>query len=266
MQISLWKRIRASLSDTFQTILSPLTVFFWGILIVIAVLAQPFGTDWLMAPVARVAYWAIIVTSGILLGYAVRSVTAALVSQTRPLLFDVTAIVMMTTVFTPWAWICKRLFMLPGLEQGGGIWRTLLHVAVLSLAVFVGRRLIPGLEPGSYLNPVAASDTPREPRLHRRLRHESRGPVLRLAADGHFVEVVTEAGTDRLRMRLADAIEEMEPVDGLRTHRSHWVAVSAVVALEHDDNGRPTAVLHNGDRVPVSRRYHAQVTEIAGSG
>ena len=53
-------------------------------------------------------------------------------------------------------------------------------------------------------------------------------------------------------MRLADAIREAEPVEGLQIHRSHWVAIAAVARAVRRD-GKLFLELTNGLRLPVSR-------------
>ena len=69
---------------------------------------------------------------------------------------------------------------------------------------------------------------------------------------------MTDRGTEKLRLRLSDAIDEMEPVEGLCTHRSHWVT-RAAIAGHVRESGKLFVTLENGDRVPVSRTYRPQL-------
>jgi DNA-binding LytR/AlgR family response regulator len=55
-------------------------------------------------------------------------------------------------------------------------------------------------------------------------------------------------------MRLADAIAELDGLEGAQTHRSWWVAKAAVADARRAD-GRGTLVLRNGVEAPVSRSY-----------
>jgi DNA-binding LytR/AlgR family response regulator len=55
-------------------------------------------------------------------------------------------------------------------------------------------------------------------------------------------------------MRFADALGELEGMDGARTHRSWWVARGAVVVAERGE-GRATLTLVGGVKAPVSRAY-----------
>lgn len=101
---------------------------------------------------------------------------------------------------------------------------------------------------------------PPAPRLMRRIPTELVAPIVYIMADGHFVDVVTRAGTARIRMRLTDAIAEMEGVTGYCTHRSYWVTEASVCAATRAGSvWRLT--LENGDEVPVSRKYQPVLEE-----
>ncbi|MDF2231547.1 LytTR family DNA-binding domain-containing protein [Albimonas sp. CAU 1670] len=101
---------------------------------------------------------------------------------------------------------------------------------------------------------IAFAPAPRRgaPALLRRLPHRKRGALLRLSMSDHYVGVATEHGEEMLLMRLSDAIAETAPEEGLKVHRSHWVARRAVRSVEREGD-RATLVLTNGERVPVSR-------------
>jgi DNA-binding LytR/AlgR family response regulator len=55
-------------------------------------------------------------------------------------------------------------------------------------------------------------------------------------------------------MRLADAIGELEGIEGAQVHRSWWIARDAITEAERGD-GRATLTLKDGVTVPVSRTY-----------
>ncbi|MEL7099732.1 MAG: LytTR family DNA-binding domain-containing protein [Pseudomonadota bacterium] len=101
---------------------------------------------------------------------------------------------------------------------------------------------------------VLGTAAPDLPRLADRLSDSARGAILRLEAEGHYVHIVTEQGAERVRLRLADAVREMEPVVGHFSHRSHWVAQSAIVG-SGQEAGKRVLRLSNGDVVPVSRTF-----------
>jgi DNA-binding LytR/AlgR family response regulator len=103
---------------------------------------------------------------------------------------------------------------------------------------------------------------PEPPRLLRRVPKHLRGQVLRLSARNHMVEVVTDLGKTELRLRLTDAVAEMEPVEGLMAHRSHWVAREAVETAYRADTQKVYVKLTNGDVVPISRTFRPDWIEI----
>ena len=109
--------------------------------------------------------------------------------------------------------------------------------------------------------PLAETDVEpgagRPGRLLERLDAGRRAPLLHLAVEDHYVDVVTTRGHDLLLIRFADALAEVGPDEGMQVHRSHWVADRAVERVV-SDNGRLTIHLSTGCRVPVSRPYVAE--------
>jgi hypothetical protein len=99
------------------------------------------------------------------------------------------------------------------------------------------------------------------PKLLCRLPDGVDGTLLHLSVSDHYVEVATDRGTGRVLMRFSDAIEDVAQIDGLRVHRSHWVARAAVATVERA-NGRTFLTLTNGTRVPVSRAYEGEVATL----
>ena len=65
-------------------------------------------------------------------------------------------------------------------------------------------------------------------------------------------------------LRLADAIREAAPTDGLQVHRSHWVARGHIAALRRE-KGRIILTLSNGRDIPVSRTYEQAVAQAGGT-
>ena len=87
-----------------------------------------------------------------------------------------------------------------------------------------------------------------------RLPTSKQGDVHHLRMQDHYVEVHTEKGMEMLLLRFRDALREVEDIEGMQVHRSHWVARAAVEGVERRD-GRVTLRLRNGSRVPVSRSF-----------
>ncbi|MBO9695621.1 MAG: LytTR family transcriptional regulator DNA-binding domain-containing protein [Sphingopyxis sp.] len=84
------------------------------------------------------------------------------------------------------------------------------------------------------------------------------GTVRALKGEDHYVRVVGEAREELILMRMRDAIERLGEVDGLRVHRSWWVAKDAVVSVRRD--GRTAIItLAGGHEVPVARDMMPQL-------
>ncbi|QXT39319.1 LytTR family DNA-binding domain-containing protein [Gymnodinialimonas ceratoperidinii] len=85
-----------------------------------------------------------------------------------------------------------------------------------------------------------------------RLAPEQRGEVRRVSADDHQVDVWTDKGKAKVRLRFGDALAELADFKGLHIHRSHWVAFSRIDFIQQEGR-RYTARLLCGATVPVSQ-------------
>lgn len=100
---------------------------------------------------------------------------------------------------------------------------------------------------------AAAGATP--PPFLERLPVRLRGAELyAVEAQDHYLRLHTSKGADLILMRLSDAIDELEGIEGAQTHRSWWVARDGVDDARRAD-GRATLRLKDGAEVPVSRTY-----------
>jgi DNA-binding LytR/AlgR family response regulator len=92
-------------------------------------------------------------------------------------------------------------------------------------------------------------------RFLERLPPKLRGAAMwAVEAEDHYLRLHTSKGQDLILMRLADAVAELEGIEGLQVHRSWWVARDAVSDIARGD-GRATLTLQDGSQVPVSRTY-----------
>ena len=76
--------------------------------------------------------------------------------------------------------------------------------------------------------------------------------VWALTAQDHYVRVLTDQGAALILMRLGDAIGECADIQGIRTHRSHWINLTAVGQAQ-DVRKTATLTLKNGETIPVSK-------------
>lgn len=88
-----------------------------------------------------------------------------------------------------------------------------------------------------------------------RLPLKLRGAAIRaVQAEDHYLRIHTDRGSDLILMRLSDALDELQGLEGAQTHRSWWVAREAVRDVARGD-GRATLTLEGGVSAPVSRKY-----------
>jgi DNA-binding LytR/AlgR family response regulator len=94
--------------------------------------------------------------------------------------------------------------------------------------------------------------------FHARLPAELDGRLLCLEQEDHYLRVHTTTGRALIHARMADAARELG-AEGLRVHRSWWVARDAVAALERPGDGRLQLRLTDGRVVPVGKTYRDRV-------
>lgn len=78
--------------------------------------------------------------------------------------------------------------------------------------------------------------------------------ILVISAEDHYVNVITEEKSTLIHFRFSDCLSEMQRVEGLRIHRSHWAKKEAIEKIERQ--GRKTVVtIKTGLTLPVSQTY-----------
>ena len=100
---------------------------------------------------------------------------------------------------------------------------------------------------------------PTPPKFLDRLPLKLRGAeVWAVEAEDHYLRLHTSKGQDLILLRLADAIAELEGIEGAQVHRSWWVARDAITDAKRGD-GRAVLTLKDGAEVPVSRTYAGEL-------
>lgn len=253
-------------------VLSPPVFGVWAFYSILMALSGPFGSYGYAGPVTRLLFWATVVLLALVAGAVVRLLLRRLAGGNNfwrhgPISsFTVAALLVL-----PCHAAAQTLMAPPGQVVPGRLeFAAFLFFLVLSGCAFrqafrqeaerVGAEpVVAEPVPGPVADvPPPESEAPALPRLMQRIDPELRAPPLRMSVRDHYVDLVTEAGTASILMRFSDAIAEMEEADGLRVHRSHWVAAPAVVATGRE-GGRPFLELADGSRVPVSRPYVAEL-------
>jgi DNA-binding LytR/AlgR family response regulator len=125
--------------------------------------------------------------------------------------------------------------------------------AMCSLIVLLGQ--------ATLIQTHASTDAEKPPKFIERLPPRlRRARLIAVQAEDHYLRVHTDHGSDLILMRLSDALEELEGLEGAQTHRSWWVAKDAVQDASRGD-GRATLTLDGDVSAPVSRRYAKALRE-----
>lgn len=109
--------------------------------------------------------------------------------------------------------------------------------------------------------PAAMPVVPVAARFAERLPpHLREDRILALQAEDHYLRVYAASGSALILLRLSDAIAELGETSGAQTHRSWWVARSALKCARRGD-GRAKLTLTNDVEVPVSRSFYKSLNE-----
>lgn len=220
--------------------------------IVFAVLAGPFGTLTHLTTTERVVLWVPLITGSVVFGWIAMLSAEAMVKGRKAILVDALTVFFMTLMYAPCVWLYTLWVAPNSAEWTGGLPQIALSLCIVMMAFVAIRHAVIAWRRDAE---EVHSDATADPRIYQRLPASLRAPVLRLSAKDHRVEVVTTAGTAELRLRLGDAVAEMEPIEGFMAHRSHWVAKSAVTEAQRRGSDKLYLKLSNGDLVPVSRTF-----------
>ena len=240
----------------------PVLLPLWISVSLVATIAGPFETGACMTLAERSVFWPTITGSAILLEAACRVARRRLLPDAGPMQSEAFLILGMVAFYTPVTW----LVLVPFLDHD--TWHhpypeMLLHVAVIGLSISSTRLVMQRVGwAGAASGPGGRSDdtseTDPKPRLTQRLSNLSADEIPAVSADDHYIDVRALDGTERVLLRFSDALNEMEGLEGVRVHRSHWVARGAVKGARRD-NGRVFLDLVDGSTIPVSRKYREEV-------
>lgn len=93
-----------------------------------------------------------------------------------------------------------------------------------------------------------------------RLPMDKRGALVAITVEDHYVRIRTTRGEEVILMRLNDAIKETGATQGLKVHRSHWVALEQVTSARREADRAVLAMSH-GSEIPVSRANVSAIKE-----
>jgi len=216
-------------------------------------LIGPFGSSEIPVP-SRFLYWQFAMVGGGVIAALIEPFVAARLSG-RPRLFALAQLAAMTPPISAWVALLP-VVMFGSRLSFDHIVRVMPDVLTINVAVVVlawlTRKALNRRDPAP-----AAPDGIAPPALRARLPPRlARARLVAVEAEDHYLRIRTDAGSALVLMRLGDALEALSGLDGFRTHRSWWVARTAVEAVRWK-GGRGALTLSDGSSAPVSRTYAA---------
>ena len=207
----------------------------------------------------RTAYWLVAVVGSGLFGIAVDSSAGP---RFRTLWARVVGVALLITppvtlfIYALNAYMLglpRRWWLLPQLA-----WQVLIVMLLLmTLRALAWRRTVETRTRTVVMPPLPEADRTFRLRLSAKRRAAR---LIALEAEDHYVRVHTDAGSELIAMRFADAINELALVHGYRLHRSWWAWAEAIEAVRWMRGGGE-ATLAGGIVAPVSRTYSAALKE-----
>ena len=116
-----------------------------------------------------------------------------------------------------------------------------------------------GSEVGWEVSPQPSAQLP-EMTFRARFPPGLTGRLLCLEMEDHYLRIHTDLGSDIILMRMSDAERELADMQGMRVHRSWWVAREAVRELRRDGT-RLELLLENDMAVPVGKTYRSALRD-----
>lgn len=219
----------------------------------------PFGTYTDMPAIDRYLYWAIIVPlnwAQIAVLTTVFDTVPRLKPWPRPALLA--AVCVVASVPASFEVMALEQWLRPK-EDAIKAWQLYPYVLALSLIITLPFKQYIGSygqraddAPETEVADAPPADT--QPKILRRLPAHIGQELLCVEAEDHYLRVHTAGGSDLILYRMSDALEDLDGRDGLRVHRSFWVARDAIDGIDREGK-RVSLRLSNGLVVPVSRTY-----------
>ncbi len=262
-----WQAFRAELSATLR----PTPFVLGGVAGLLLAYLSPFGSD--RADVfQRYVYWPGVIVGGTLIGVLISAAVDAAFDreQRRPIFSATLTSVLMTPPAALFVLVATRAVygaqLMPYLQLLQPVFLLSLAMSGLNQLAAHRRRLSSAQAAGAApetrspeikQGPIEQGPVERGPgvRFLERLPPRLRGADIHaVEAEDHYLRIHTARGSDLILLRLADAIAELDGLEGAQTHRSWWVAKAAVQGVRRGD-GRAVLILPGGVEAPVSRSF-----------
>ncbi len=229
---------------------------FWLVvvsIVALCVLSRPFGAMEKVSTGFRFMYWSLIVVPTGAFGVWMYSLIQALAwSRFYQVALVSILFAMLTSIYVTFV----SYSLLNPIELFDGFLRTVMESFPAAFIIFMTIVLIDDWFNRHQKNDVSPSNPPQL--LSRLKTYPNAKEIWALHAQDHYVEVFTDEGSELLLIRFEDALKEVYPIDGIRVHRSNWVARSAIDRADLNRNSRRVK-LKNGATLAVS---HSRIKQL----
>ena len=229
-----------------------------GFSITIAVstaLMGPFGTFTGMTIWERAIFWPVVVLTSLLVGLFLQALSRRWLAGAPRMLVTLAEGVMIGAIMTP----LIVGFVQVAVDNDYAIRLTPLETWAVSAIAYI--MTATSLHYSEHHEATAAARVPRRPRLYARLPDGTSADVIHITVEDHYVNVTLSDGArHRLLLRLADAVNELDDVNGYCVHRSHWVLHGAIRSVFRE-RGRDFIRISNGEVIPVSKTYRPNLVK-----
>lgn len=86
--------------------------------------------------------------------------------------------------------------------------------------------------------------------------------IYTIGAEENYVRLCTKTESHLIRETMASLEQKLDPATFLRVHRSTMVNLQYVKEMRSESAGEYSVVLHNGQKVPMSRSYRSRIKSL----
>jgi two-component system LytT family response regulator len=83
--------------------------------------------------------------------------------------------------------------------------------------------------------------------------------IIYISAEEKYINLHTDKGTHLIRETMSHVEERLDPSKFVRTHRSYLVNIDFIKEMQPCSHGDYLAILKNGAKLPISRRYRERL-------
>ena len=222
----------------------------------------PYGTD-ILPPAERYLYWLLCIVGGGVIGVMIDETLGRRFS----VLWRRVAItsLLMTPLVAAYVVQVRRVMYGTPAPHPPSLGLLLWQVLVISILVMTVRALV-WRSPRTVVQTrtVVAPPLPEAEaafRMHLSARRRT-ARLIAIEAHDHYLRVHTDAGSELVTLRFADALAELSAAHGFQVHRSWWVAADAIEAVRWRKGGGEGRLA--GDLAAPVSRGHAGALKAAG--